>query len=583
MKHNKIFLLLASILLTFVLVLAVSAADSTVIYRGLEKGFDFQPGSEYTDTDLFDNFKGVMPGDELTETIKVQNKASDSDYIKVYIRAEVHDEEDNPLSEKVAEHETVASMQDFLAQLHMTVKNGREVIYEASPDQLDGFANPVYLGTIRANETIKLDVTLNVPIELGNEYAYRVGEVDWVFLIEAFNDPVIPDKPQNVIVNKVWNDDGIGRPASITVHLLRAGEVYDTVQLTEKNNWSYAWSNLERRYEWSVVEEVPDGYVASYKKNASGWVTTITNTKILADRLTVEKVWDDGNSADRPDFVDVVLLCDGEYYAETELNAGNDWTYTWENLSVNSSWSVVEKKVPEGYYVSYSYDAEENKIIVTNALEEPEAAELTVNKVWQDDGADRPEAITVYLLRDGELADTVEITADMNWTYTWEELPAGYSWSVVEGNVPGYTTEYAVDGTVVTVTNTKMIEKVPYDLTVKKVWSDRGTGRPDKAEVVLYNGETAVEAVLLGEWNNWTYTWKNLDGAGNWRVTEDNIPKGYTPSYEVADGVVTITNTEILLQTGQLNWPIPVFGGLGLIILGIGILLLRKKKENDHA
>lgn len=598
MKNKKLTLLLMSVLLTLGMVLAVSA--STISYNGGAEEFVFLPGSGYTSTDLFDNFKNVMPGDKRTETITITNDSDDSDYIKLYMRVEPHDEAENPLTYSETfentdgkdqtniagqRDETVATMRDFLAQLTMTVETEDSELPDALAENDNDLTEGIYLGKFYKGDETELKVTLEVPLTLGNEYANRVGEVDWVFTAEHFNDPDtpdIPDFPHNVIVNKVWVDGGIGRPAGITVHLLRDGVVYDTVILSEKNNWSYAWDNVDKRYEWSVEEEVPEGYVATYKKNGSGWVTTITNTKILSDELTVEKIWDDGNYAERPDFVDVVLLCDGEYYDEVELNDRNDWTYTWTNLSVNDSWSVVEKKVPEGYYVSYSYDETEDRITVTNTLEEPEPTELTVNKVWADDGVNRPDSITVYLLRDGELADSVEITEADSWTYTWEELPAGYSWSVVEGEIDGYTTEYKVDGTVVTITNTKIVVREPYDITVKKVWSDRGTGRPDNAELVLYNGETAVEAIVLGDWNNWTYTWKNLDANGNWKVIEDSVPEGYTPSYDVTDGVVTITNTETLLQTGQLNWPIPVFGGLGVIILSAGILLLRKKKENDH-
>jgi len=588
------------ILLIGVLILGVSASEIT--YSGGAEEFVFLPGSGYTSSDLFDSFKNVMPGDTRTETITITNDSDDSDYIKLYMRAEPHDESENPLTYSETfenadgkdqadipgqRDETAATMRGFLAQLTLTVETEDGEVLNAIPENNNDLTEGVYLGKFYKGDDTELKVTLEVPIDLGNEYANRVGEVDWVFTAEHFNDPDEPPTPQfphNVIVKKVWNDDGIGRPAGITVHLLRDGEIYDTVTLSGKNNWSYAWDNVDKRYEWSVEEEVPEGYKATYKTNSSGWVTTITNTKILADELTVEKVWEDGDSADRPDSVDVVLLCDGEYFDEVELNDRNDWTHTWENLSVNDSWSVVEKKVPEGYYVSYSYDEDEDKIIVTNTLEEPEPTELTVNKVWNDDGVNRPDGITVYLLKDGELADSVEITEAMNWTYTWEDLPAKYSWCVVEGEAEGYTTEYKVDGTVVTITNTQIVVKEPYDITVKKVWSDNGNKkRPTGAEVVLYNGETAVEAVVLGDWNNWTYTWKNLDGNGNWHVSEDSVPEGYTPSYDVTDSVVTITNTETLLRTGQMNWPIPVFCGLGVILLGTGILLLRKKKENDHA
>ena len=92
---------LSSLLLALVMVLSMSvtafAADSTITFKGAQEGFDFQPGSEYTTTDLFDSFKDVMPGDKLSETIQIKNEASDCDYIKLYMRAVVHDENGNPL------------------------------------------------------------------------------------------------------------------------------------------------------------------------------------------------------------------------------------------------------------------------------------------------------------------------------------------------------------------------------------------------------------------------------------------------------------------------------------------------------
>jgi len=47
--------------------------------------------------------------------------------------------------------------------------------------------------------------------------------------------------------------------------------------------------------------------------------------------------------------------------------------------------------------------------------------------------------------------------------------------------------------------------------------------------------------------------------------------------------VVTITNTATLIQTGQLNWPILVLGGLGVLMIFCGFLVMRRKKENGNA
>ncbi len=179
-----------SLLLVLSLSALVFAADSSVVYEG-HNLFGFGPGSEFTATDLFDNFKGVMPGDALTETVTVKNTASCCDFIKVYLRAEPHGG-DNPLSSSVGESETVASMENYLAQLTMTVWNGTAKIYEGPPN---GPTSNVPLGTLRRNDALTLTVDLEVPANLGNEYANRAGEVDWVFVVEEYDDSN-PDVPQ---------------------------------------------------------------------------------------------------------------------------------------------------------------------------------------------------------------------------------------------------------------------------------------------------------------------------------------------------------------------------------------------------
>lgn len=190
-KFNKrlLSLLLGAAVSLTTFVTPVLAASS-VTYEGGSEKFVFVPGSEYTDTDLFENFKNVMPGDSLEQTIYVANSYKGSDYVKIYLRAVAHDEEKNPLSEKVAaDKEDVASMSDFLSQLSMKVYLGEKVIYEASPDELDGLSENVLIGSFAYGAGAELKVTLDVPIELGIKYANREGEVDWVFTVEERNRP----------------------------------------------------------------------------------------------------------------------------------------------------------------------------------------------------------------------------------------------------------------------------------------------------------------------------------------------------------------------------------------------------------
>lgn len=173
--------------------MAAFAADSSVTYEGGAEQFVFLPGSEYTSTDLFDGFKGVMPGDVRTETIVIQNKNTNSDYVRIYMRAVPHDESVNPMSEKVAAEEPyLGDMVNFLSQLSMTVKQGEKVLFNTSPNELGGLKENVLLGEFNPEERTELTVELHVPIEMGNEYANRVGEVDWVFVVEELNNPDAP-------------------------------------------------------------------------------------------------------------------------------------------------------------------------------------------------------------------------------------------------------------------------------------------------------------------------------------------------------------------------------------------------------
>ncbi|MBS1419995.1 MAG: hypothetical protein HP001_07180 [Oscillospiraceae bacterium] len=193
---KKTFKTVSALALVLVLLLGLgtaACAESSVTYEGGAEKFVFLEGGDYTATDLFQGLKGVMPGDMLEQKITIKNTVTSVPNVKIYMRALVHDEAGNPLSPNVAAATELASMQDFLSQLSMTVKQGERVLFEASPDQLGGLKDNVLLGTFSGNSSTELTVTLTVPIELGNEYMNRVGEVDWVFTAEE-----IPatDKPK---------------------------------------------------------------------------------------------------------------------------------------------------------------------------------------------------------------------------------------------------------------------------------------------------------------------------------------------------------------------------------------------------
>ncbi len=131
-------------------------------------------------------------------------------------------------------------------------------------------------------------------------------------------------------------------------------------------------------------------------------------------------------------------------------------------------------------------------------------------------------------------------------------------------------------------------------LTIQKVWKDNNDSaskRPDSVRVQLYCDGVANEIVLLQA----KYGWKvelPVEAGHTWTMEELDVPSGYKASYSSSnDGnTLTVTNklkttytsSGTLLQTGQLNWPIPVLMLLGLATMGAGVLLLTEKRKGKY-
>ena len=86
----------------------------------------------------------------------------------------------------------------------------------------------------------------------------------------------------------------------------------------------------------------------------------------------------------------------------------------------------------------------------------PPTTTISVTKVWKDkDQSKRPESVTMNLLQDGKIYDSIMLNNANDWKYTWKGLQAKHEYTVVEANVPGnYTALVDRENNDYTVTNT---------------------------------------------------------------------------------------------------------------------------------
>ena len=184
---KKLFSLLLALMLVFSLALPAFASGGSITYKGSTRIY-VTPGKEaWTDSDMFGNFKNVMPGDVLEETVKITNLAVDCHYVQVNFQAVAHDATNQPSRKVTGAGETLVSMNAFLSKLHLEVKRGDSVIY-SGPANTE--TDDIAIKALGPFKTLELTATLTVPKELGNEYAHREGEVDWVFTFREgyYND-----------------------------------------------------------------------------------------------------------------------------------------------------------------------------------------------------------------------------------------------------------------------------------------------------------------------------------------------------------------------------------------------------------
>ena len=159
-----------------------------------------------------------------------------------------------------------------------------------------------------------------------------------------------------------------------------------------------------------------------------------------------------------------------------------------------------------------------------------------VVKIWKDDGntSKRPKEITIALLNEEGVYDTVKLTKENNWRYTWKNLPADFSWKVSEKEVPkNYRVSVDRDEDTFVVTNTyKEPEDTPKD--------------PDTPKNPTKNPETP-----------------------------EDTPE--TPSVRPQTSETTSEN--VLPQTGQLWWPIPLLAFLGITVFAAGWVKSKEKSS----
>ena len=344
---------------------------------------------------------------------------------------------------------------EFAAGLHLFA-DGTEVteLYAdvlTVTDNQDGTFTAVYTGLPKLNES-KEEITYTI-----REDAFRGYRADKTEVAsgETITNTHPPEKTR-IEVSKTWDDDndrdGL-RPKSIDIHLLADGTEVQSATVVPDNagNWAFAFEDLPKynkgqEIQYSITEDPVDEYTSEVED------FTIVNTHPPEKtRIEISKTWDDDNDRDgiRPKSITVHLLANGTEVqtATVTPDSEGNWTYAFEDLPKNEGGQEIQYSITEDPIKDYETTVTDFSIVNKHT---PETIRIPVTKAWGDGNnkaGKRPTSITIHLLADGKVIETVTITPDDkgNWGYTFENLPKYnqgklIKYSIKEDPVTGYYT-----------------------------------------------------------------------------------------------------------------------------------------------
>ena len=314
----------------------------------------------------------------------------------------------------------------------------------------------------------------------------------------------------------------------------------------------------------------------------------------LSHSILVKKAWDNpGHEDTQPSGVTIHLKerDTGDIVSTAELTGENGWQHTFTDLPLSPDHYTVTEQPLEGYKATYYQDADGNFIITNTYLTTPTpdvpavTISVPVEKKWVNDYKwERPASIHVSLWNGDAKVKEADLTADMGWTYIFEDLPEG-TYSVTEDAVPGYETliERSDAGGFI-ITNT--YERPLYPEPIEPIDPIPPVDPPQEEIVTppIVPGTTGNEPNPPSTEETTSVpptepTEESTDESTEERSAESDPEE--SPIKETQETPSVSAKPPKLIQTGQTWWPVflLMFAGAGLLVFG----LYKRSKENiDH-
>lgn len=377
---------------------------------------------------------------------------------------------------------------------------------------------------------------------------------------------------------------------SAEVTLVKDGkDTKSHLTLNAENGWKASFDELvkyDRNDGHKILYSIKETPIENYSSHITGDVQNgfvITNTNIHKISIPVQKVW----VGPELDSVEVSLVRDGnEVVQSLTLSKDSKWKSSFEDLPEYDEtdghkyvYSLQETSVP--HYKSVITGTQDTGFTVTNTI--VGKVSVGVTKQWIGKAAD---SITIDLMNGDQKVDSVELSKENGWQYTFKDLEQYdengqvISYTIQEVELDGYVSTITGDmnqGYMITNTNMETVS-----IPVTKSWKGP---KGKQAEINLYkDGTTKLDTLILSESNHWKGSFTNLpvydslDGHKiSYSVNEMPINSYSTKIYkdETSGYQIVNTNIETVNIPIQKQW-------IGPSAKQTSFTLIQDGKKTDH-
>ena len=366
---------------------------------------------------------------------------------------------------------------------------------------------------------------------------------------------------KNVVMPEGDNNSVNGKKYSFTITNAEGRDIdTKTVTIGDNNTGSVTFKNVPfGSYTVTENDAGMQGYAVTTTSDpanrevtvsdtANGNITfTNTYTPETID-IPVTKVWVGDTAEYRPNSITVNLLADGnkEKSVSVTPDENNEWKYEFKDLPVkNGQGGKIIYTVTEDPVEGYKTDI--NGFTITNTKLAEGKTVVTVQKNWEaPDGTIFPE-VSVNVLKDNEVVDTITLNEGNDWSGSSKELDKYPGGATVGTDPIAYTVQEEVpDGyTAATTRDTngvwQITNKIEKQYTVRLVKKVEGyESHLSEVEVTVENQEGTYKKTHKVPVNNFTDI---QVPAGTYTVTENTtgiqVP-GYTLNTTYAPNEFTV-------------------------------------------